>query len=92
MNYDLIIVGGILLILGFIIGIKKQTWLLSGFNEKRVADKNKLSILLGGYYGIMSILFLAAGVTSFQHTQILFTILIIGFVVLIVYVNVKMVD
>ncbi len=92
MNYELIILGGIFLILGFLIGIKKQTWLLSGFNEKRVADKNKLSILLGGYNGIMSILFLAAGVTSFQYTQILFTILIIGFVGLIVFVNVKMVE
>jgi cellobiose-specific phosphotransferase system component IIC len=92
MNINLLIVGGILLIISFLVGVKKQTWLLSGFNEKRVSNKNKLSFLAGGYMGIMSILFLAAGVMSFQHVKSLFTIMLLGFVVLIIYVNVKMVD
>lgn len=92
MNADLLIIGGILLVLGYLVGVKKKTWLLSGFNEKRVSDKNKLSLLVGGFNGIMSMLFLAAGATSFEYVQILFAILILGFVALIIYVNVKMVD
>ncbi|MCQ6562811.1 DUF3784 domain-containing protein [Paenibacillus mendelii] len=92
MKADLLIIGGILLLLGFLIGVKKKTWLLSGFNEKRVADKNKLSVLVGGYNGIMSMLFIAAGVSSFQYVQGLIAVLIIGYVVLLIYVNVKMVE
>lgn len=91
MNMDLFIVGGILLVMGFLVGIKKQTWLLAGFNEKRVEDKNKLATLVGGYTGVMGILFLIAGVISFEYIQSLFTILLIGLISLIVYVNVRMV-
>lgn len=89
---DLLIVGGILLIMGFFVGIKKQTWLLAGFNEKRVMNKNKLATLVGGYTGVMGILFLIAGAISFEYIQSLFTILLIGFIGLIVYVNVRMVN
>ena len=92
MNTDLLIVGGILLIMGFLVGIKKQTWLLAGFNEKRVADKNKLAALVGGYTGVMGILFLIAGVISFQYLQALVIVLLVGFISLIVYVNVRMVS
>ena len=92
MNVDLLMVGAILLLLGYLIGVKKKTWLLSGFNEKRVSDKNKLSLLVGGFNGIMSMLFLAAGVTSVQHAESIFAILIVGYIALIIYVNVKMVD
>lgn len=92
MSNELLIVGGILLVMGFLVGIKKQTWLLSGFNEKRVSDKKKLSLLVGGYTGIMSIVFLTAGLLSFQQPELLFAILVGGMIALLVYVNVKMVD
>lgn len=92
MNLDLLMIGGILLILAFLIGVKKNTWLLSGFNEKRVSDKNKLSILVGGFNGIMSVLFLFAGMLSFQYHQVLLIILLSGNILLIAYVNARMVD
>lgn len=92
MNLDLLMIGGILLILAFLIGVKKNTWLLSGFNEKRVSDKNKLSILVGGFNGIMSVLFLVAGILSFQYHQVLLIILLSGNILLIAYVNARMVD
>lgn len=92
MNIDLLMIGGILLILAFLIGVKKNTWLLSGFNEKRVSDKNKLSILVGGFNGIMSVLFLVAGILSFQSPQSLLIILLAGNILLIAYVNARMVD
>lgn len=92
MNLDLLMIGGILLILAFLIGVKKNTWLLSGFNEKRVSDKNKLSILVGGFNGIMSVLFLFAGILSFHSPQSLLIILLAGNILLIAYVNARMVD
>lgn len=92
MNNDFLIIGGILLVLGFLVGIQKKTWLLAGFNEKRVPDKNKLAALVGGYNGIMGVLFLIAGVLSFNYTEGIFMILVAGYIALIVYVNVKMVE
>lgn len=92
MNLDLLMIGGILLILAFLIGVKKNTWLLSGFNEKRVSNKNKLSALVGGFNGFMSVLFLVAGILSFQYHQVLLIILLSGNILLIAYVNARMVD
>lgn len=92
MNVDLLVIGALLLILGYVIGIKKMTWLLTGFNEKRVSDKKKLSFIVGGFNGIMSMIFLAAGLSSLQQTKYILALLLIGYLALIVYVNVKMVD
>ncbi|MGE7921305.1 DUF3784 domain-containing protein [Viridibacillus sp. NPDC093762] len=47
-SVNLFIIGLIFLGLGFCVGVKKMTWLLSGFNEKRVKDKTKLAHLVGG--------------------------------------------
>jgi len=92
MTKELIIVGAILLVLGFLVGVLKQTWLLSGFNEKRVENKGKLAKLVGGYNGIMGIAFVAAGLASFKPIEGLFIVLVAGYVALIAYVNVKMVS
>ncbi|MGG1745181.1 exonuclease, partial [Bacillus paranthracis] len=33
--------------LAYFIGVKQYTWLLSGFNERRVPEKDKLSKIVG---------------------------------------------
>ncbi|MGE7925795.1 DUF3784 domain-containing protein [Viridibacillus arvi] len=35
--------------------VKKLTWLLAGYNEKRVKDKNKLALLVGGTFALLGI-------------------------------------
>ncbi|WP_174613713.1 hypothetical protein [Virgibacillus ihumii] len=35
-------IGVLLIIFSYLIGVKKQTWLLSGFNQNRIRDKEKL--------------------------------------------------
>ncbi|WP_019242818.1 MULTISPECIES: DUF3784 domain-containing protein [Bacillus] len=92
MNADLLIVGGILLVLGFLVGIKKQTWLLSGFNEKRVSNKDKLAKLVGGFEGIMGVIFIIAGIFSLEYMKCLVMVLLLGMFCLVVYSNVKLVD
>ncbi|KAB8133618.1 DUF3784 domain-containing protein [Gracilibacillus oryzae] len=92
MNTDLLIIGGLLLLMGFLVGVKKQTWLLSGFNEKRVSNKDRLAKLVGGFVGIMGVIFIIAGVFSFQSVMILVAILFLGLFGLIIYSNVKLVD
>jgi hypothetical protein len=91
MNIEFLIIGGILLMIGYLIGVKKMTGLLTGFKEKSVSDKNKLSLLAGGFIGIMGVLFLAAGIVLEQRVNGLFGILVIGYFALMTYVNVRMV-
>ena len=38
MNQELMIFGFVLAIFAYLVGIKKATWLLAGYNQKRVAD------------------------------------------------------
>lgn len=91
MNQHFIIIGSILLILAFLIGVKKQTWLLSGFNQQRVSDKDKLSKILGIYNLVMGLLLIAGGFINHPDAQVLFPILLVGYVILLGYVNIKMV-
>ncbi|SIQ73619.1 DUF3784 domain-containing protein [Priestia flexa] len=74
------------------IGVKKQTWLLSGYNQQRVRDKDKLARLVGAYNFIMGMMMLGGAFISHPDVQILFPILIIGYLVLLGYVNTKMVE
>ncbi|MBG9546286.1 DUF3784 domain-containing protein [Cytobacillus firmus] len=91
MNQHFIVIGLILLILGYLIGVKKQTWLLSGFNQQRVSDKDKLAKLVGVYNIVMGLLLIGGGFINHPDAQILFPILLVGYVILLGYVNIKMV-
>ncbi|MBN8192919.1 DUF3784 domain-containing protein [Bacillus sp. NTK074B] len=47
MDYGLLIIGIALLLVSFLVGVKKQTWLLAGFNEKKVKNKSLLGTITG---------------------------------------------
>ncbi|WP_251552522.1 DUF3784 domain-containing protein [Neobacillus muris] len=85
-------IGIILLVLAYLVGVKKQTWLLSGFNQRRVKDQDKLAKLVGFYNGLMGAAMLIAAFIDHPDMQILFPILIVGYVILLGYVNIKMVE
>lgn len=64
MDYGLLIIGVALILISFLVGVKKQTWLLAGFNEKMIEDKSKLGTITGllfflplGFLGIVNSLF-----------------------------------
>jgi Domain of unknown function (DUF3784) len=92
MNEQFIVTGIILLALAFLIGVKKQTWILSGFNQRRVKDQDKLAKLVGGYNLVIGIAMLIAAFIDNPDTQILFPIMIVGYVILLGYVNTRMVE
>lgn len=92
MTNEFWIIGLILIALGLIVGVGKQTWLLTGFNEKRVKSKTLLANLVGGFFVIMGILFVVSGIYSLLSEQILVGMLIIGLFTLIIYTNIKLVD
>lgn len=92
MNQPFIVTAVILFVLAFLIGVKKQTWILSGFNQKRVKDQDKLAKLVGGYNLFIGIAMLIAAFIDHPNTEILFPIMIVGYVILLGYVNTKMVE
>lgn len=92
MNQHLLFISIILLVLAYLVGVKKKIWLLSGYNQRRVKDKDKLANLVGNYNFIMGIVMLGAAFIDHPDTIVLIPILVIGYVVLIGYVNTKMVE
>ena len=92
MNIHLIIMGLIFLALGYLVGVKKMTQLLSGFNEKRVKDKEKLANLVGGTQIILGGMLMVGGFVGLQQEEYLVFVSVGILLVLLVYVNGTMVE
>lgn len=92
MDMNLLAFGIIFLIIGFLVGVKRQTWILSGFNEKRVKDKKKLGNLVGGTTAVLGIILVIGGITGFQPVEYLMYGVVAIMLGLVVYVNVKLVE
>ncbi|MFB6365688.1 DUF3784 domain-containing protein [Paenibacillus elgii] len=92
MNYHLILLGFITYLLAYLIGAKKYTRFLSGFNENQVRDKEKLAKIVGAYNLIVSVLFVLAGALNLPFGNALVPLVILGYFILLVYVNMNMVD
>lgn len=93
MNQPLLVASIVLFIIAFLIGIKKQTWILSGFNQNRVKEQDKLAKIVGSYSLIIGIVMLSGGIINYPNSEkILFTLMMIGYVILLGYVNTKMVE
>lgn len=50
MDYGLLIIGIALLFISYLVAVKKQTWLLAGFNEKNIKNKDLLGKVTGGVF------------------------------------------
>ncbi|RRN71356.1 DUF3784 domain-containing protein [Peribacillus simplex] len=82
----------VFLALAYFVGIKKQTWLLSGYNQQRVRDKDKLAKLVGSYSFIVAIAMAIGAFIDHPDVKVIFPIMVVGYVILLVYVNTKMVE
>lgn len=91
-NPNLIFIGVLLVGLAYLIGVKKMTWLLSGFNERRVKNKEKLAYILGLYNLFVGIMFLAGGFIPIINLQYGIIAVVVGYLLLIAYVNKNMVE
>ncbi|KSU89171.1 DUF3784 domain-containing protein [Priestia flexa] len=92
MDLNLIIFGILFLVLGYLIGVKKQTWLLSGFNEKRVKNKKKLAHLVGGTLVFLSILLIIGGIIGWLTPEYIMIFVVAVMLGLIFYVNIMLVE
>lgn len=94
MDYGLFGIGIALLLVSYLVAVKKQTWLLTGFNEKMIKNKSLLGKVTGG------ILFLPLGVlmiiSSFINYPYKGTVLIVAMLVLLttvyIFINRKLLD
>lgn len=92
MNINLIIIGLLILVVGYFVGVKKMTWLLSGFNERRVKDKERLANLVGGTQILMGGILIIGGMVDVQPEEYLVIASVVILLGLLVYVNSKMVE
>jgi hypothetical protein len=89
MDYGLLIIGIGILFISYMVGIKHQTWLLAGFNEKNIKNKSLLGKIAGGVF------FLPLGLLVVVHSFIDYpnetTVLVVAMIVLLtttyVYIN-----
>ncbi|MGK7379141.1 DUF3784 domain-containing protein [Planococcus sp. 1R117A] len=67
MDYGLLIIGTAFLLVSYLVAVKKQTWLLAGFNEKNIKNKSLLGKIAGGVF------FLPLGLLVVIHSFIDYT-------------------
>ncbi|MHC5267878.1 DUF3784 domain-containing protein [Enterococcus sp. LJL98] len=91
MNMDLLMMGIILVILGYLVGVKKCTWLLAGYNQGRVLDKEKLAKSVGLTYACAAALFIISGFIGVQKSEIIGGIAVGLILLQLIYVQIKMV-
>ncbi|MDZ3952933.1 DUF3784 domain-containing protein [Bacillus thuringiensis] len=76
--------------LAYFIEVKQYTWLLSGFNERRVPDKVKLSKIVGLYNLIAGVIATIGSVFTTPNVTIVIPIILIGHFIIAAYVNTRM--
>ncbi|MES1040845.1 hypothetical protein FOA20_15415 [Peribacillus simplex] len=94
MDYGLLIIGIALLWISFLVGIKKQMWLLAGLNEKRINNKRLLGkVTGGGFFLLLGLLIVINSMIDYPHEG---TILILAILVLLtivyVFINRRLLD
>lgn len=91
MNLELLIMGTVLSFLAYFVGLKKATWLLAGYNERRVLNKERLAKSVGITYGISALWLFIWGLIGVSNME-LFGGIAVGFILLqLIYVQIKMV-
>ncbi|TYR80493.1 DUF3784 domain-containing protein [Priestia megaterium] len=92
MDYKIMILGVIFLILAYVVGVKKQTQYLTGFNQHRVRDKKKLSEIVGSFSFAVGVILIINGFVLIIPLEIIMPLIVLGFLGLVLYVNAKMVE
>ncbi|CAK6470401.1 DUF3784 domain-containing protein [Peribacillus castrilensis] len=94
MDYGLLVIGIALLLVSYLVAVKKQTWLLAGFNEKMIKNKSLLGTVTGGFFFLP--FGLLAVINSFIDYPYEGTVLIIAMLVLLtityVFINRRLLD
>jgi hypothetical protein len=90
----LLVIGIALLLVSYLVAVKKQTWLLAGFNEKMTKNKTLLGTVTGGVFFLP--LGLLVVINSFIDYPYELMVLIIAMLILLtivyVFINRRLLD
>ncbi|MDX8342394.1 DUF3784 domain-containing protein [Rossellomorea sp. YZS02] len=94
MDYGLLIIGIALLLVSFLVGVKKQTWLLAGFNEKMVKNKSLLGTITGLLFFLpVGLIVIINSIIDYAHEG---TVLVVAIMVLLtsvyLFINRRLLD
>ena len=92
MNLNLLILGVILLILGYLIGIKGRIDLLTFVRNRYVKDKKKVAAILGGAQFLLGAFLITLGGLGFENDPIIILIVLIILLILSMYVFRKYIE
>ena len=88
---DLMIIGGIFVVVGIFLVVTKKTQFLAGYNASRVENKDRLANIVGATYAVLGAIMIICDVVGVGQTQILFLSAVAVILAQVVYVNVKLV-
>ena len=94
MDYGLLIIGITLLVVSFLVGVKKQTCLLAGFNEKMVKNKSLLGTITGLLFFLpVGLIVIINSIIDYAHEG---TVLVVAILVLLtsvyLFINRRLLD
>ncbi|RHW31376.1 hypothetical protein D1B33_17855 [Lysinibacillus yapensis] len=86
MNINLLIIGVILLISGYLIGVKQLIELLTFVRNKSVKDKKKVANIMGGSQIILGAILITLGGIGFKNDPMIIAAVLVILLVLSIYV------
>lgn len=93
-DFGLLIIGISLLLMTYQVAVKKQTWLLAGFNEKMINNKSLLSKVVGGALFLpLSLLIIFNSFIDYPYeVTVLIIIMLILLTLVYLFINRKLLD
>ncbi|TGB03561.1 DUF3784 domain-containing protein [Halobacillus salinus] len=94
MEYGLLIIGISLLVISYLVGVKKQTWLLAGFNEKNIKNKSLLGVITGaGFFLPLGLLVIFNGVFDYANEgTVLAVVMLVLLLIVYIFINKRLLD
>lgn len=94
MDYSLLVIGIVLLIVSYLVAVKKQTWLLAGFNEKMIKNKSMLGTVTGfGFFLPISLLIIINSFIDYPYEEtVLITVMLVLLTMTYLFMNRKLHD
>ena len=86
MNVNLMIIGVLLIVFGYLIGVKQKIELITFLKNRRVSNRGKVANLMGGSQLILGAILITLGALGFQHDPVAIVVVLIVLLMISVYV------
>ena len=94
MDFGLLLIGIALLVVSYLVGVKKQTWLLAGFNEKMIKDKSLLGTVTGvGFFLPLGLIVIFNSIFHYANEgTVLVVIMLVLLTAVYIFINKRLLD